>query len=1319
MPGKYAKSAVKENIDNYIGELSKILKSKKEIKKYSNLSGLLYGLSAQLKYYYQPSGNGDLPVIDEGSKNDLLSYYNEMLTEAKRIARDDNTSAVGEQIRGVVNEMIPLLEQDMLALEMVILDKQTTLPEVIATGRTHIVDFGDQEIGIETGLTNKRLRIRIENGGVIEEGYFTETLAADTSRELKDLLSEMSHKYPEFDAIFKGIEEKHPSTVLSYDWNIHPFTLNKNKDPEDRIPVIMHVYNNDLFGRLVSEEEMDILCENPKFHEFADEFISRMQTIKQHQDVYFSKDSMGIKKGSNIDKRNIGAYRLGCLFGKPGLFAEAKPMTIIRNGKKISGTFMNKVEGVDLTKIKEGDPVTKYKNEAFDNPELYGDIAAAQAIGFIIGNIDMHHGNMLLRFDPADAENAKLRGFTFIDNDTSFVLNSLEKMGDNEFVLPRDMVAISEETYNKMKSITKPQMESMLLDCGLSGEEIDKAWDRKVRLQNKIEADMQHFDDKEVGVLEAGKIRVIKENEWQNYKLDDLGKVNNKSKFRAFSEGTELIKSCISTEVGKKNDINAKNQMREHLGIPIPPEAPPIEPPIGKAIGGGYSEIRELPRQDSVKIVIPSLSNIKHVGGMLSRRYLISFNEDGQSKEFFFTEATDSGSRTSAKLMFNRFIGEYPQFEDVINKMRDYYTADRFEDLNYVPVNADNYDFEEYGISKKRKEELLSDADFHKFADELFQASMVPGTAFGVGLTGGIEAAEGRRTDVRNVAVSELADALGVGHVIARSRHATVMSGGRLVEGVIMDRAEGIGTNDLHDYPPITRITEAQLGEAFNNPEGLKGIADLQIFDYISLSTDRHGDNLFLKFADLDTDHPKLVSPIGIDNDVALGTLVPSTEVKVGKLHPLTKMRYISESMARKLSSGEIDRIIEAKLSANGNNAAEIQAAKDRIKVVKDAIKDNKLKIVKDNEWGKGDYTFLKLSDEVRGHFGIVKDSFYNSIKSSVQEWQNMSDEERKPYSEPDLGFTKGIKVDEFSADIYSDHDFKKLEDDAEKEFLSSLKTGIENAEAKPVKTEKDMVAEIAAEAAALHERLSKANPTFSFTSRAFKDLEAAANDLAKTANKLGRKMVNPEDELSLKDGQKLSKLIQKVADLNAAYKAKKDKEVAEGKALTVRGAARRGIADDVTTGVGKWRDGYMATVTAQNVREKPIAMIHRRIARYQSYLPEYKGDSFKKAIARILYYKGITRMDVSTKKGQKIKQALHPKNVEAECSKLMQLDSFKKLMQLPEEKLRELASSKNADALMSEFIKEAAKEKRQQVKRERHNQNANNNIGPQAGANR
>ena len=98
---------------------------------------------------------------------------------------------------------------------------------------------------------------------------------------------------------------------------------------------------------------------------------------------------------------------------------------------------------------------------------------------------------------------------------------------------------------------------------------------------------------------------------------------------------------------------------------------------------------------------------------------------------------------------------------------------------------------ENLGLPEERLEELRKDEEFlemgrrlnnrmSKIGDSLMFYSMTDANL------------ESGRIDMRNVAMSDVGDLLNVPNTLARSRVAQVECDGRIVEGVVMDKADGV-----------------------------------------------------------------------------------------------------------------------------------------------------------------------------------------------------------------------------------------------------------------------------------------------------------------------------------------------------------------------------------------------------------------------------------------------------------------------------------------------------------------------------------------------
>lgn len=90
------------------------------------------------------------------------------------------------------------------------------------------------------------------------------------------------------------------------------------------------------------------------------------------------------------------------------------------------------------------------------------------------------------------------------------------------------------------------------------------------------------------------------------------------------------------------------------------------------------------------------------------------------------------------------------------------------------------------GFSKEEIEKLNEDEDFTKAVSELSTAVSSEVNRY-VMLTGyGLQIGEGKRIELRNVAMSDVGEILDQPELLAKSRTAQVMADGKLMDGVAM-----------------------------------------------------------------------------------------------------------------------------------------------------------------------------------------------------------------------------------------------------------------------------------------------------------------------------------------------------------------------------------------------------------------------------------------------------------------------------------------------------------------------------------------------------
>jgi hypothetical protein len=1330
MPRKsFDTTAFQQKINEYMREMQDIYTKEELTESYSKFCEAVFRLKALTDYFYTPDSEGKLMPVDNKSRLEILNAYKDAISEASSFAGVEDTGEVGIAMKGIADELLPLMRLDYDALSQVDDKKSMPLPELISAGRRELVDFEDQAMVTAGGNVNQRMHIKVrdENGKVTEEGYFTPTVIADPEKDAREILVRLSKKYgPNYGRLLKKLYDSDLSkyfkdTFMAWD-SADPFVSMEQTDKQEAVEHLDDIWFSCFYNRMELNEEANEVLNEPRFEEFSHELFSSLKVCMEHYRQFFGQNGyINVEKGANIDKRNIAFYRMACLLGKPDLVAAAKPMTIGVNGQKITGTFMAEAHGVDITKVKDGDEILDYKPEVYDNPDVFDDIAAMQALDFIGGNTDRHMGNLFMRFNPKDAEHAKLVGLTLIDNDMTFS-DASEDGRFEGLIKARQMGVVGYDFYKQMCLMTREQLHVMLADCGLSNKEIDMAWDRKEYLQKKIEADIEYFKDKAPGYTEKGRIRLVKKEEWSSYKLKDLAETHRESKFRFIHETKRTALVSREMVIQDKLKEEKRNEIKKLVGIPV--EEKKADQPIPEGHVVTIEPVKLDEREAEIKLVIPRLTSVKSMGNVLSKRYLLSFEEGDKTKEVFFTPEQNSGIRSDFIKLIDSNIEKHPEYKDVLLNYRDYYMSDDNYEYSKIPIKPHLIPYEEFGISQERRDALMTDRKFENLLSK-FNIDLSKLTNRNImSEMNGLQLGEGRRIELRNVAMSDVCDSLGLEGVLAKTRTAKVMCEGQIIEGVVMDRADGydLGVVRENGNHPMAQIPKEKIDEVYNTPEGLKSIADLYITDYISLNLDRHEENLMYRFSGMDTGNPRFLGVVGIDNDCSFSIQVPKDDEPVNKLHPLDSMKVISKEAADSIMApGYFDNLAK-KLKERGLSEAEINAAKTRVEMVKERIQDGRMRIVARDEWAKGENTLQKLAEEEDSIFSALKENAFEAASKIGKSYNNKNKRkgaELKPYVEKELKFTKCAKVDDFGRNALRSEELRKLEHQAELDFRDRIGLAVFSAQVKAKLTDREMLDKIKSESAELMSLLSKADPVFSFTSGTYKDLRKAAKELHELAGKLKKKYKDPNSVVSDKDSNKLNLAFNKVFDKSAAYNLKKAAETARGEELTENGQHRVEASTRTSSVVNSLKNEYEAVIINRNATKDPMKEVRRRMGVAQGALSGKTGNELHENVAEVLFFKGFLRLDKENKSIASLKNALDPEHVKLEIEGIMNTPGWRELAKLPEDRLRSMAAEKNAEKLLKQYIKETAKCMKQANDKAKHQaarpkQNAP--VNPKAG---
>ncbi|MBQ9719187.1 MAG: hypothetical protein IJV64_00670, partial [Oscillospiraceae bacterium] len=904
----YDVTEMRARLNGFMREINDLSTSQEDVERYASFNAALHDINEQTEYYYQPLPNGSYPTLDAEGLKKLQASYEAALEQTGSLLAGQGGGAVAERMRGIAREMTPLLRSDSAALDMAGKEPMP-LPELVGRAREQAVDLGAQQTTSQSGQLSSRQHIYVENNGVTEDGFFTATSRVEPDKKYQQLMDQLQSKYPpQYRPLIDDLRGKYQDAVV-IDYSGSPYWGMGGDTPEETRDAMRATWKDDIHGTLGTDGALKEVEEDAQYLSFMDDFYSAMRGISAEYTSYKSGKLAVCEDGANIDRRNVGMSRVAGMLGKPELVANARPMMLIQNGVAVSGTFMQTADGVDLTNTKPTDPIRGYQTENFNNPEVFDDIAAMQGIDFICGNIDRHPGNFFMRFNPRDGEKGKLVGITLIDNDLSFsnATASAQERTGSKFVLPDEMGVIGEDFYNAMKVMTKEQLQASLSDCGLSAQEIDWAWQRKEALQAKIEKDLAYFQDKEPGYIEAGRLRVVPKTEWGAYSIQELAEVHKDSQFQAITRTPETAKTYENKrEQEQKKAQEAETVRREALAQPpeVEKSAPKAPTPVGKVVGSGLaheSDPLNIAREGTLKLASPGLSHIKPVGNNLSRRYPISWNADGKEHKGFLTPELSIRADATVRQGLDIAIEQNPQYADVLGSIRNYYTFDRETRADKVNLTgkAEKLPWEEMGIEADRVDALMKDRKFERMWQETAYGI---NKALGAQILYGIAGVErGRRIDLRNVAMSDVGDVLGVPDLLARSSTVQLEADGHIIEGVVMEAAEGFELSGVKDGDPMARITAEQASEVYNTESGVKSLADMQILDYVCMNRDRHKANMFYRFEGQESGQPRFFGVQGIDNDYSFGTRVPQPAEYVDKLSSLNDMQVISAGMAAKI----------------------------------------------------------------------------------------------------------------------------------------------------------------------------------------------------------------------------------------------------------------------------------------------------------------------------------------------------------------------------------------------------------------------------------
>ncbi|MBO5503949.1 MAG: hypothetical protein J5969_05665 [Lachnospiraceae bacterium] len=997
----------------------------------------------------------------------------------------------------------------------------------------------------------------------------------------------------------------------------------------------------------------------------GDAFPIRMQGADSIQNGIFRPSVPGQQ-----NDHAAACSRLTGILGKPETVTRAVPTLLMHKGGIQAGTFVSRANGLDPIKVDVGDPFLGFTNENLDTGAGTAGLSAMQLIDYLCGSKPRGPENVSLRFDIPYATGdqvPKLTGLTARSEGVHFTAEE----PDPQRIGSLGIIPASMYTFLTSKDFAE-KMSVAFIGLDIPMEVRQSILKRRDALIEKVEADKAFFEDKEVGFVEKGRVRVVPDAQMSQYKIENLAAIQGKG---LFSEFLDLPKNVTKR-------VQEKQQRQKEAGVQTPGLLP-----TAKVIGNG---LRQEPdplyaeRPETIKLRIGRLEDRLDAKNGRTQRYALKFKQGGKERKGFFSlpEYSSSGRYVRDAITSRLEDPANAKYRDVLLAMQDYYSApDTSGKSVIIPGNPENLPWDEMGITHARAEKLKNDPGFFSLLDPL--AKEITKRNIRINNDQMLGTSAGQRIELRNVAMSDIADELGVPNLLARSTTAKIEIGGKVVEGVFMETAEGVDARKANPGTALASITAEQIPQVYNT-KGLKDLADMQILDYICMNRDRHKTNMSYKFEGLGTDHPKFLGIQGFDNDFAFGTVVPGEKERMGHLPALTDIKVISVSMSLRLREpGLMDRIAE-KMRKNGLTEQEVEAARKRFMMITERLRKNKMTVVGDNEWGTGRYTLENLASGENNTSTFTKLKEMAEMMGRRAAHHPVEQGKYLPIEEPQYQDAQHVK--EFGVNAMDAAVSAEAERHAEGEFDSLIREAM-NAKTEVTNPEHAEILKICQTAATMERALDAGSLPWPWGSSEYREMHKACRNLRAIADRLADRIRrDPNLEISVEDSQDLYDHMTQLTDLSAAYA---DYKMGGGGKTGESTSRRREAAESCRTGANLLRTSYQS---GRNQLRKPMHLVHEEMHKTQAGLSGKEDDDLRRQAARVLYLSGLTKVENEQKRGMGVYHALDGNVIAQHADRLMQDPAFKKLAALPDAELRALAAGTAGRSLSIRFFREKAK---------------------------
>lgn len=482
-------------------------------------------------------GRKKLPLVKARDKTRLMELHQQIGAAAERLLAGEERPELKEQVKKIA----ALSSVNYNALLQYNPNSPRTLESLEEQSRTLVLHVGRNEFGqarkLGANLSERMPLALYDDNGRKISGVFTKKNTLEVQEPFRKAIeAAMAAQEPEDKAIaeaaFQYLRDNigKPRTLRS------PLTnqeIQLTEDPAENIYQLMRNATVKRNGkRKIDNLDLCSLIRQILPTELANRFDPLMsvtfseELTKFRDSVSMNLSGAKIPEGARLDSRNSAMSAVADLLGMPRLVARSRPLKIVdENGNEIEGTFMELAKGLDIKNLNGlAESIDKH---ALEDSTGFGfkDIANAQVLDYICGNIDRHSANMTYLFDPE----LKFGSVQLFDNDCSFGRLVLKKgEGKNRLVGVKDMRAIPADTYRRVMQLKPATLKYALRGFGLSEEELNAAGKRLETLQKDLQAELRYYqkfdrqNPRQRGILNPGHTRILEDHQWREYPMDQF-----------------------------------------------------------------------------------------------------------------------------------------------------------------------------------------------------------------------------------------------------------------------------------------------------------------------------------------------------------------------------------------------------------------------------------------------------------------------------------------------------------------------------------------------------------------------------------------------------------------------------------------------------------------------------------------------------------------------------------------------------------------------------------------------------------------------------